>query len=220
LSKTVEKEFVKELRDGLALLIYDIPYPPRNGDRKALSPWFSWYGWSTYRLRSLGYPVQYSVVLIDESRIEAVLETIERIEQKRANLMKSFNLYIPEPRVNIVRFSLKTREDAEALLSVIVEGLKSTLSAFVNDVEKSLREGRDRTRLQQRVKGFVKRIVGEPMLLLYLLSSSFPIVLESKVEVAIIGYIAVLEHVSTVSTHYETIPIPKQDKCLRKLDIS
>ena len=119
-----------------------------------------------------------------------------------------------------MRFSLKTREDAEALLSVIVEGLKSTLSAFVNDVEKSLREGRDRTRLQQRVKGFVKRIVGEPMLLLYLLSSSFPIVLESKVEVAIIGYIAVLEHVSTVSTHYETIPIPKQDKCLRKLDIS
>ena len=58
----------------------------------------------------------------------------------------------------MIRFRVKSREEDEALLANIREALKSTLKAFVEDVKKQLREGKDRTKLQERVKAFVKRL--------------------------------------------------------------
>ena len=58
----------------------------------------------------------------------------------------------------MIRFRVKSREDDEALLAIIKEALKSTLKAFVEDIKKRQRKGKDRTRLQERVKAFVKEL--------------------------------------------------------------
>lgn len=58
----------------------------------------------------------------------------------------------------MIRFRVKSREDDEALLAIIKEALKSTLKAFVEDIKKQQRKGKDRTRLQERVKAFVKKL--------------------------------------------------------------
>jgi len=58
----------------------------------------------------------------------------------------------------VIRFRVKSREDDEALLAIIKEALKSTLKAFVEDIKKQQRKGKDRTRLQERVKAFVKEL--------------------------------------------------------------
>jgi len=158
--ETVEvrgNDLVRELESGIAMLVYDVPYPPSKGEVKKLRPWYSWYDWSTSLLRSLGYPIQYSVVLIEETRIEAVKEAVKKIEEKRQKLNES-GFSIPPPRVSVIRFSTKTREDAETLLTVIKEGLKTTLEAFVDDIKRQLEEGRDRTKLQKRVRAFIKKI--------------------------------------------------------------
>jgi len=159
MSKTVEAGLIKELESNLALLVYDIPYPPKAVKaKKNFTPWFSWYDWSTRTLRYMGYPLQYSVVVIDEGSIEKVKEAIQRIEDKRESINKNFKLEIPEPDIRIVRFNLKTRADAEVLLEIIRKGLKQTLEAFIDDVESQLREGKDRTRIQERIKKFLKKI--------------------------------------------------------------
>jgi len=168
MSKTVGREIVRELESNLVLLVYDIPYPPKGGDRKRLAPWFSWYDWATSTLRYLGYPLQYSVVVVDEHKIGEVEEAVKRIEEKRISLNKHFGLEIPKPRISVIRFSLKTRSDAEALFSIIREGLKGAIKAFIEEVEEQLREGRDRTKLQERVRNFVKRLEKQDFLKLLL----------------------------------------------------
>ena len=168
---SLESELVRELEQGVALLVYDVPWPPRPKDkseRKQLSPWFSWYDWATSMLRTLGYPLQYSVVLIDEARVGEVEEAVRRIEDKRRSLNRAFGLDIPPPRVSVIRFSLKGREDAEALLAIVREGLKATLQAFIEDIERQLREGKDRTKVQERVKAFVGKLQRQDFLNLLL----------------------------------------------------
>ncbi|HDN01421.1 MAG TPA: hypothetical protein ENF42_00435 [Candidatus Bathyarchaeota archaeon] len=149
----LEGDVLRELEDGLCLLVYDIPYPPDKS-----KAWLSWYDWSTRRLKSMGYSIQYSVVVIPESRISAVLEIVNRINDKRMRLNKGFGLNIPEPRINIIRFNLKTRKDVESMASIIINGLKNTIEVFVKDIEEQIRNGKDKTRLQQRVKKFIENI--------------------------------------------------------------
>ena len=163
MSKTVEARLIKELESNLALLVYDIPYPPKVA-RKDFTPWFSWYDWSTRMLRCMGYPLQYSVVIIDEGSIEKVKDAIRRIEDKRKSINRNFKLDIPEPNIRVVRFNLKTKADAEVLLEIIRKGLKQTLEAFIDDVEKQLRDGKDRTRLQERIKKFLKKLRSQDFL--------------------------------------------------------
>jgi len=153
-----QEELIKELEEGTVILIYDIPYPPSSKQRKELAAWYSWYDWSTSLLRSIGYPLQKSVILVSESKIKEIEEAKKRIERKRLSLIKSFGLDIPEPKIAVICFALKSKKDAEALLGIVKEWLKATLEAFVEYIEEQLREGKDRTALQRKVREFVKRI--------------------------------------------------------------
>jgi len=155
---TREEELIKELREKTALLVYDIPYPPSRADRKRYSAWYSWYDWAAEKLRACGYPFQYSTVIVEESRISEIEKLVQQIEEKRKNLNKAFDFNIPPARISVIRFSIKDEASAKALLEVIRIGLKEVLEALLEDVKKQLEEGRDKTRLQKRIKNFIKRI--------------------------------------------------------------
>jgi len=164
MSKSVERGVVKELEDGVCLLVYDVSYPPKGCDVKKFRPWFSWYDWATSKLRKMGYPLQYSVVIIPEDKIPDVEKAVAEIEEKRRKVAEALNVHIPRANVSVIRFQLKTKEDAEALLAIIREGLKAVIRAFVEDIERQLREGRDRTKLQKRVREFVRKIKSQDFL--------------------------------------------------------
>ncbi|RLE80742.1 MAG: hypothetical protein DRJ52_05670 [Thermoprotei archaeon] len=151
------EELVKELGEKTALLIYDIPYPPK-ASRKELAPWFSWYDWATSKLRALGYPIQYSVVLIDEKNIPLVKQIVVQIDEKRQSLNKAFGFNIPEPHISVVRFRVEDKESAEALFLLVKAILMESLKTFIEHVEEQLREGRDKTKLQKRVREFLSRL--------------------------------------------------------------
>jgi len=176
-NRSLKGKLVKELEKGIAILVYDLPYPKYENreEQKKYRPWLSWYDWSTYRLRLLGYPLQYSVVLIDESRIPQVEEVRKKINEKRENLNKAFGYDIPEPQINVICFNFASRQDAETMLAIIREGLKSTLEAFIEDIEKKLEEleGQSlddkerelkKSRLFNRVKEFVKKLKSQDFL--------------------------------------------------------
>lgn len=168
MEKAVGLELVKELESGVALLVYDIPYPPKGCDAKKFRPWFSWYDWAASKLRALGYPIQYSVILIAESKMAHVRKLVDLIDDKRQALNRVFGLNIPRASVNVIRFKAKTRDDTEALLGLIRQGLKATLQAFVEDIEAQIRSGKDKTSMQRRVRDFMKKLKNQDFLNLLL----------------------------------------------------
>ncbi|RLE91592.1 MAG: hypothetical protein DRN04_12440 [Thermoprotei archaeon] len=154
----INEDLIRELEDGVALLIYDIPYPPADKNRKELAPWYSWYDWSTGKLRSCGYPLQYSVVLVEEKRIPEIEKLVEQIESKRKNINKTFKLKIPKANINIIRFRVKDKTSAEALFNIIKSILIESMKTLIEDIEEQLKEGKDKTKLQKRTKEFIARL--------------------------------------------------------------
>ena len=118
MEKALGLELVKELESGVALLVYDIPYPPKGCEAKKFRPWFSWYDWATSKLRALGYPIQYSVILIAESKMTHVRKLVVLIDDKRQALNKVFGLNIPRASVNVIRFKAKPQKQDEPALGM------------------------------------------------------------------------------------------------------
>ena len=158
LLKTKNDEIVRELEKNSALLIYDLPYPPSNKPRKNITPWYSWYDWASSNLRSCGYPIQYSVVLIDVSKIPEVQKLIERIDEKRLSINKTFQLNIPPANIYVIKFQVEDKESARALLDLIKLVLRESMETFIEDLQEQLRNGKDKTRLQKRVREYITRL--------------------------------------------------------------
>ncbi|MCD6563830.1 MAG: hypothetical protein J7K23_07970 [Thermoproteales archaeon] len=139
------------------MLVYDIPYPPRSIKRNAVSRWYTWYDRSTNKLRTLGYPLQYSVVVVSESDIGKVRDAIRVIEEKRRHLRNN-GIDIPDPNIKIIRFSPKTKEDSVILYQLLREWIFATLKTFIESIEEQIKEGKEQTTIEKRVKKFIKKI--------------------------------------------------------------
>lgn len=157
MSKTIEKDIEKVLEKGVALLVYDIPYPPSSIKRSEISGWYTWYDWATNKLRMLGYPLQYSVVIISESDVGKVRDAISVIEEKR-HYLRNNGIGIPEPNIKIIRFSPKTKEDSVILYQLLREWIFATLKTFIESIEEQIKEGKEQTTIEKRVKKFIKKI--------------------------------------------------------------
>ena len=145
-----ENEVIKELQEGFVLLVYDLPYYDKDRFLK------SWYDWATGRLRSLGYPVQYSVVLLPENRVKEALETVEAIKRKLEwNGNRHLVQYV---NIRIIRFSTKSVEDAKALLDLFKESLKETLKYAKEEALKRLREGGDYEKTRKYLQKIVRKL--------------------------------------------------------------
>ena len=163
MSKTLEKDIEKVLESGVALLVYDIPYPPSSIKRSEISGWYTWYDWATNKLRMLGYPLQYSVVIVSESDLGKVRDAIRVIEEKRRYLRNN-GIDIPKPNIKIIRFSPKTKEDGRILYHLLREWMYHTLKTFIESIEEQIKQGKEQTSIERKVRKFMKKIRSQDFL--------------------------------------------------------
>jgi len=138
---------IEEIQKGFVLLVYDLPY-----DKKLKS----WYDWATSKLRSLGYPIQFSVVLMPEYRIKEAIVVVDKIKKKLE--WNGFRKYIDEVDVKIIRFSTKSPEDAKMMLDIFRELLRDTLKYAKEEAMRKLKEGEDYTKVKAYIQKVVSRI--------------------------------------------------------------
>ena len=126
------RSIIREVEEGLCLLVYDLPYDPRN--RRLVT----WYKWACSVLRHLGYPIQYSVVLLPISKVDEVEKAVDRVIRKLEwNGLKD---YIPQVDVKVIRFSPKEREDLEALIDLFKSCLKESMEYAKREAMRKLKE--------------------------------------------------------------------------------
>ncbi|RLE87418.1 MAG: hypothetical protein DRN04_18180, partial [Thermoprotei archaeon] len=116
----------------------------------------SWYDWATAKLRSLGYPIQFSVVLMPEYRIKEAIVVVDKIKKKLE--WNGFRKYIDEVDVKIIRFSTKSPEDAKMMLDIFRELLRDTLKYAKEEAMRKLKEGEDYTKVKAYIQKVVSRI--------------------------------------------------------------
>jgi len=143
-------DIIKEIEEGFALLVYDLPYDPRN------SKLVSWYKWACSVLRFLGYPIQYSVVLLPVSKIGDAKRVIDKIVKKLEwNGLKSYTQYVD---VKIIRFTPKGKEDVTMLIELFKECLRDTMEYAKREAVKKLREGEDYRRVREYLRKILSRL--------------------------------------------------------------
>ena len=141
------KDIIEEIQQGFVLLVYDLPY-----DRKLKS----WYDWASSKLRALGYPIQFSVILMPEDRVKEALIVVDKVKKKLE--WNGFKKYIPYVDVRIIRFSARSREDAKMLLDLFREILRDTMKYAKEEALRKLKEGEDYSKVKAYLQKIMKRI--------------------------------------------------------------
>ena len=169
-------DLIKEIEDGVALLIYDLPSPRQgfNGvnDRKTSGvyrAWKSWYEKVSDRLSSLGYKIQYSVVMVPYN--EKTIKEVEALKQYADySLKKLWDIdrdgVIPRRQADIklIVFKPSSRQDAEALLSVFKATLKESLEHLRDLIKAWLKEKKPKEYMESKTREYLKKVRGQDKL--------------------------------------------------------
>jgi len=169
--KVIEEKLID---DGIVVVHYDLPIPRKgnnnnnnnNADKEMsllITKWRSWYDWATRSLRSIGYPIGYSVVLTDISTIKNVYAISEKIRE-RYNKLKSQDKWGVLPsessiKIGIVKFKPATKDDLKGLEAMFRSYLKESLETIKDYIVKKLKEEKkDPKEVSMRVRRMVKRL--------------------------------------------------------------
>jgi len=167
--RVIEEKLIDE---GIVVVHYDLPIPRKgnnnnnNADKEMsllITKWRSWYDWATRSLRSIGYPIGYSVVLTDISTIKNVYVLSEKIRE-RYNKLKSQDKWGVLPsessiKIGIVKFKPATKDDLKGLEAMFRSYLKESLETIKDYIVKKLKEEKkDPKEVSMRVRRMVKRL--------------------------------------------------------------
>ena len=166
-------DLIKEIEDGVALLIYDLPSPGQGLNasdknyeriRSVLKAWKSWYEKVSDRLSALGYKIQYSVVVVPYN--EKTIKEVEALKQYADySLKKLWDIdrdgIIPRRQADIklIVFKPSSRQDAEALLTVFKATLKESLEHLRDLIKAWLKEQRPKEYMESKTREYLKKIL-------------------------------------------------------------
>jgi len=172
--KVIEEKLIDE---GIVVVHYDLPIPRKGSDNNntnnsndrnkevslLLTKWRSWYDWATRSLRSIGYPIGYSVVLTDVNSIKNVYVLSEKIRERYVKLKNQDRWGIlPSEnsiRIGVVKFKPATRDDLKGLEAMFRSYLKESLETIKDYIVKKLKEEKkDPKDVSMRVRRMVKRL--------------------------------------------------------------
>ena len=159
---------VREIDESLIVIHYDLPVPRRKNEsngtlRRLYSKWRTWYDYSCEKLRSLGYPIGYSVIIANSEALPEVLKVSELIKEKyrRLKFYDNDGILPPESkiRIGIVKFKPASKEDYKILEEMFREYLKESLETIKDYIIKKLKEERkDPKEVNLKVREMLKRL--------------------------------------------------------------
>ncbi|RLF21369.1 MAG: hypothetical protein DRN15_11320 [Thermoprotei archaeon] len=161
--------------ENVVIVHYDLPVPKSrarqlvNNDpndrelRLLLAKWRTWYDWATETLRSLGYPIGYSVIIADVERLKTVHEVSERVKERYQKLknMDKWGLLPSESkiRIGVVRFRPASSEDLKTLEVMFKDYLKDSLETIKDYIIRKLKaEKKDPKDVNRRVREMLRRL--------------------------------------------------------------
>jgi len=166
---------IKEIEDGIALLIYDLPSPRQgfngasNERSEVYRAWKKWYEKVAERLSNLGYKIQYSVVIVPYN--EGTLKEVEAVRQYADwSLKKLWSIdkegIIPRRSADIklIVFKPSSKQDAEELIGVFKAALKESLEHLRDLIKAWLREKKPKEYMESKTREFLKRIASQDKL--------------------------------------------------------
>ena len=159
---------VREIDESLIVVHYDLPVPRKKNDsngtlKRLYSKWRTWYDSSCEKLRSLGYPIGYSVIIVDFKTLPEVLKVSELIREKyrRLKLYDNDGVLPPESkiRIGIVRVKPYAKEDYKILEQMFRDYLKESLETIKDYIIKKLKEEKkDPKEVNLKVREMLKRL--------------------------------------------------------------
>ncbi len=131
--------------------------------KRLYSKWRTWYDSSCEKLRSLGYPIGYSVIIADSKILPEVLKVGELIREKyrRLKLYDNDGILPPESkiRIGVVKFKPASKEDYKILEEMFRDYLKESLETIKDYIIKKLKEEKkDPKEVNLKVREMLKRL--------------------------------------------------------------